>query len=250
MNLKQTALWFGLLTGGWLATTAPNAIAASFTAADAEFCVGQNTCLVNDFFTLTAQPNNKEITTKTIGGVQGLGVADDAQNLGRDPSRGEIDIGEILRVDFARSSVLEFLDLSFMYQPGVYEDEVFEIAQVTSDAGVGTLTITGDTSAVWSLGGSVVNLSPSLVGRGGSYRILNPFSDSSISGFSLTPVLNTDADGNIPTGFENSDFALSAVGTIEAEVKIPESSSTGALLGLGALFGLSWYRRRWSAKNA
>uniref|UniRef100_A0ACD5GTT2 Uncharacterized protein n=1 Tax=Desertifilum tharense IPPAS B-1220 TaxID=1781255 RepID=A0ACD5GTT2_9CYAN len=140
------------LDGGWLATTAPNAIAASFTAADAEFCVGQNTCLVNDFFTLTAQPGNKEITTKTIGGVQGLGVADDAQNLGRDPSRGEIDIGEILRVDFARSSVLEFLDLSFMYQPGVYEDEVFEIAQVTSDAGVGTLTITGDTSAVWSLG--------------------------------------------------------------------------------------------------
>lgn len=248
MNLKQTTLCFGLITGSWLVTTGSSAIAASFSAADAGLCVGQNSCIVNDFFTLTAQPDNKEITRKTIGGVQGLGVADDASNFGSDLSRGELDFGEVLRVDFARSSVLEYLDLSFLYQPGVYEDEIFEVAQVTTDAGVGTLSITGDASAVWSLGATVVNLSPSLINNGGSYRISNPFGDALVSRFDLTPVLNTDGEGNIPTGFANTDFALSAVETADAGVEVPEPSTTTALLGLGALVGLSWYRKRITEK--
>lgn len=245
MNLKSISIFAGLIASTALAFSTAPARAASFSAQDAidQGCVGQNSCTVNGFFNLSATKDgvaNPQITKKIESGVTGLGVAKYANNLdyrdtvNGDPSGGEIDYGETLKVGFNTASVVDFLDLSYLYQPGVYADEVYEIAQVTSLGTVisGLLTVTGNTTATWSLAdGTVQNLSASLVGSGGSYRIYNPFGSTSITGFSLTPKLNGPA-----TSFRNSDFSLSGVKTV------PEPGAVGALLGVGLLAGLT--RRR------
>lgn len=247
MKLKQASTIVGLLASSALAFSVAPAHAASFTAADgvAAGCVGQTSCVVNDFFTLTAGPGAKEITQKTEGGVLGLGVAQDADKLnfkkGGDQSGGEIDVDEVLTVAFAKTSILDFLDLSFLYRPGVYADRVFEIAlvDVLGSAMQGMLTVTGQTSATWSLGGTVTNLSPSKKGSGGSYRIDNPFGDMKIAGFSLFPKDNSNV-----ASFHDSDFSLSAVGA----TAVPEPATVVGLLGVAALgkFGL----RRKKAQKA
>ncbi|KAM3090009.1 PEP-CTERM sorting domain-containing protein [Phormidesmis sp. 146-35] len=242
-QLTRLSILAGVLSTGAIALTSTSAQAASFTAQDAvgQNCVGQQSCLVNNFFKLSANPsNNRQLTQKTVGGILGIGVAQDAKKLSSDSSQGEIDLGESLKVDFKKAGVLESLQLSFLYQPGVYFDQVFEAALVTAGGvlnTVGKLTVTSNNTAVWSLpGGSVVNVSPSLTNEGGSYNILNPFGKTEIAGFSLTPVKVKDAKGNYPSGSKNSDFALSA-----ASVHVPEPAT---LAGLGVVGLLAASRRR------
>jgi PEP-CTERM motif len=242
-QLTRLSVLAGVLSTGAIAFTSTSAQAASFTAQDAvaQNCVGQQSCLVNNFFTLSANPaKNRQLTQKTVGGVLGIGVAQDAKKLSSDSSQGEIDLGEVLKVDFKKAGILESLQLSFLYQPGIYYDQVFEAALVTANGvlnKIGTLKVTGNSTAIWSLpGGSVVNVSPSLTNGGGSYSILNPFGKTEIAGFSLTPVKVKDANGNYPTGSKNSDFALSA-----AAVHVPEPTT---LAGLGVVGLLAASRRR------
>ncbi|HTL89456.1 MAG TPA: hypothetical protein VL134_08635, partial [Leptolyngbya sp.] len=185
----------GLVAGSTIAAFQPSANAASFTAQDAvnAGCVGLTSCTVNGFY-LKATDNStpaqdRTITQKTIDGVVGLGVRN---GMNSDPSSGEIDFNEILSVGFGQPNqqkalTLKSIDLSFLYQPGVYSDKVYEVALVSATGGsqVGKLRVTGDTSAVWSLGGTVTNLAASIVGSGGSYRITNPFGDDKITGVKL-----------------------------------------------------------------
>ncbi|MGV0023465.1 PEP-CTERM sorting domain-containing protein [Phormidesmis priestleyi] len=242
-QLIRLSVLAGLLSTGAIAFASTSAQAASFTAQDAvaQSCVGQQSCLVNNFFTLSANPSkNRQLTQKTVGGILGIGVAQDAKKLSGDTSQGEIDLGEVLKVSFKKAGILESLQLSFLYQPGVYYDQVFEAALVTANGvlnKVGKLTVTGNNTAVWNLAnGSVVNVSPSVTNAGGSYSILNPFGKAEIAGFSLTPVKAKDINGKYPTGSKNSDFALSA-----ASVHVPEPTT---LAGLGVVGLLAASRRR------
>jgi hypothetical protein len=243
-QLTRLSVLAGFLATGAIAFTSISAQAASFTAQDAvaQNCVGKQNCLVNNFFTLSASANpnkSRQLTQKTVGGILGIGVAQDAKNLSGDTSQGEIDLDEVLKVSFKKAGILESLQLSFLYQPGVYYDQVFEAALVTADGVLnkGKLTVTGDSTAVWNLAnGSVVNVSRSIKDAGGSYSILNPFGKTEIAGFSLTPVKVKDAAGKYPTGSKNSDFALSAV-----SVHVPEPTT---LAGLGVVGLLAASRRR------
>lgn len=241
------SLLAGVVAGSAIAFQ-PSANAASFTFdaqnAAAAGCVGQTTCTVNGFFSLEATTTRNAlaplITEKTIGGVTGIGIdSSKTKNGEKGQSEGEIDIDEILKVGFKSAGVLKSLDLSFLYRPGVYNDDVFEVALVEANGGVksGTLTVTGKTSAVWSLGGVVTNLAASSKDNGGSYRISDPFGDLKIAGFSLTAVANKNAKGAIPTGAKNSDFALSRVEV----TKVPEPTT---ILGLGVVGLLAVSRRR------
>ncbi len=239
---KSTSLsiLIGLVAGSAIATFQTAANAASFTAQDAKDagCIGLTSCTVNGF-TLNATDNGtpaqtRNITEKTVGGVLGLGVRNGTNS---DPSSGEIDFNEILSVGFGKALTLKSLDLSFLYQPGVYNDAVFEVALVKATGGTqtGKLRVTGNTSAVWeSAEGTVVNLSPSVKGKGGSYRLLNPFGDDKILGFSLTALQAKDAKGKTPAGGANSDYALSAV-------QVPEPTTVA---GLGVVGLLAFARRR------
>ncbi|MGG6281575.1 PEP-CTERM sorting domain-containing protein [Leptolyngbya sp. AN03gr2] len=237
---------------GAIAAFQPTANAASFTAQDAvnAGCVGASTCTVNSF-KLTATDNStpansRTITQKTVNGLLGLGVSN---GTNPDPSGGEIDFNEILSVGFGRSLNLKYLDLSFLYQPGVFNDAVFEVALVKETGGTqtGKLRVTGDTSAVWeSTDGSVINLSPSTRRKGGAYRIFNPFGDSKIQGFSLTalkvrsddPTKTCSTGKKCPSDSRNSDFALTAV-------QVPEPTTVA---GLGLVGLLAFARRRTIAK--
>jgi hypothetical protein len=258
---KQISLSL-LAAAGALVAFQSSAQAASFTASDAKAqCAlntatsvagsfyGGSTCVVNGF-TLKATTNSaitgstvdRNITYKEVAGFSGLGVRDGANP---DPSSGEIDFDEVLSVNFARALTLKSFDLSFLYQPGVFNDAVFEVALVKAAGGTqtGKLRVTGDTSAVWeATDGTVVNLSPSLKGSGGSYSVLNPFGDEKITGFSMTAVKVQSNDstiacsggGNCPSGGANSDFVLSAV-------QVPEPTTVA---GLGIVGLLAFARRR------
>ncbi len=248
MNLTQKSVSFGasLLAGSLVALSVSPAQAATLTASDVvgAGCVGQASCSVNGFGLSVQQPSGYLMTQKTVGGVLGIGVSRDGSSgpKSSDPSQGEIDFGEILGINFA-PSVVKSLDLSFLYRPGVYNDKVFEIAQVFVGDLIGSLTVTGSNTATWSLGGVVQNLSPSNNKAGGSYRIVNPFGDMVVSGFSLTPQRNQDKNGNTPLDFTNSDFTFSGVET----APVPEPATTAALLGIAAASGLGLRRRKQTA---
>ena len=251
LNLQRASACIGLVVGSLIAANAP-AHAAAFTASDADpACFTQTTCTVNNFFTLTAQNNGvkpPQITHKTVAGVTGLGVATDATTLALDQSYGEIDSRESLSVGFQSVQQLTALDLSFLYQPGVYGDQVYEMALATPLGSTlnGLLTVTGDATATWTFNGitsnaSVMNLSPSTASGAGEYEISNPFGDMLISGFSLTPNLNTIPGTNtVKIGATNSDFSLAGVKT----ASVPEPGAAGAIVGVGAMAGLRVRRRR------
>ncbi|NEQ33495.1 MAG: PEP-CTERM sorting domain-containing protein [Leptolyngbya sp. SIO4C5] len=225
------------------AVTLP-AQAASFTASDAvgAGCPSAATCTVNGFTLDVVQPDGFLMTEKTVAGVTGIGISEDGVSgkSASDPSQGEIDPGDILKVSFAES-VVEYIDLSFLYLSkanGGRFDGLNEVAQVTASNGtVGTLSVTGDEDsfdAIWSLStGSVVNLSPPTFDGGAAWKILNPFGDTKISFFELTAV-----DSPRFSDHRDSDFALSAVATAE---DIPEPT---AFIGLGLVAGAGTLLRR------
>ena len=258
MNFKHSLISTGLIAGSALAFSLSPAQAQqtfTFNGSDAAAagCQFSASCLVNDEFDLSVvTPVDSEMTIKNVIGLQGIGISEDGTLAieGNGGSEGEIDVGEILAVDFQEATV-DYIDLGLLYFEGVFGDLVFEEVEITSSAGeTGVLAITGETTATWTLDGSVVNLSPSRdfsnpagVGQG-LYRIENPFGADKLTGFTLTgkEVANSQF-GFIPTGRGNSDFVLAGA-SITTMTSMPEPGTVGALFGLGALAGLGLLRRR------
>lgn len=243
MKLQKLVAGLGLVAGTVVALSTAPAQAASFTAQDAkeDGCIGKVTCEVNDFFTLTGSNKIAFKSVPNLDNTSGLGVQGGGNT--------EINLGEFLNVGFKKLSVLEELTLSFLYRPGVHADRVFEVALVTvNDIINGTLTVTGNTSAVFSTGATVFNLSPSSNTGGGVYSILNPFGNTAIKGFSLTAQSNVTGPRSVSVT-QNSDFALSSV-KVTAATAVPEPGTVGALLGVGAMTGLTQLRRRKGSAKA
>ena len=259
MNFKLSLISTGLIAGSALAfwMTPAQASTFSFTASDAEAagCQFSASCIVNSEFNLSvAQPSGSLMTIKHVpilDNFKGIGISEDGTtsielNGG---SEGEIDPDEVLAVDF-QQAIIDYIDLGFLYPEGVFGDLVFETIEITSSAGeTGTLQITGETTATWTLDGSVVNLSPSRdfsnpAGAGqGLYRLFNPFGTDKLTGFTATAIpISNSVFGFTPVGHPNSDFVLAGAGI--TTMMVPEPGTLGALIGTGALAALSLRRRR------
>lgn len=271
MNYKKSLTFIGLITSSALALSSNPAQAFSFnpasvgTSADLGTCSGLGgsfkglsaakmpTCKTADGFTLEAAPKGKNLQGKEVGGIHGVGVSDKVYSptYVADPVHGEIDNGELIKLTLPKAGdILKNIGLSFLYQPGVLADKVFEKATITTNTGlVGYLTVTGNTSATWSFlgGGAVTNLSPSTGNGGGYYNIDNPFGNAIFSSLTLTPFTYIkDASGNaIQAVSTNSDFAL-AHATAAAR-SVPEPT---ALAGLGLIGGLLLVSRRRQVNKA
>jgi hypothetical protein len=235
MNVKSLSI-SAIVIGSAIALASPaQAATFSMNAQDIKNagCIDQVFCSVKDFFTVTAEPSSGVIAAKSVGGMLGIGVTSPV-----DPVRGEIGVNEALQIDFKQAGVLRNLQLSFLYQPGVYGDKVFEVAQISpkgTSTVAGVLTITGDNTATWMGAGTHQSMAQSVFGQAGSYLLSDLFGDEKITGITLKAL-----SGGSATGAGNSDFSFNS-----ATVDVPEPAT---LLGLSAVGLLAAARRRQSAK--
>jgi hypothetical protein len=265
MNYKKSLAFIGLITSSALTLSSNPAQAFSFnpastgTSANLGTCSSLGgsfkglsdskmpTCKTADGFTLEAAPIGKNLQGKQVGGIVGVGVSDKVKKptYVADPVHGEIDYGESIKLTLPNpKDVLKNIGLSFLYQPGVFGDKVFEQAKIVTDTGLtGYLKVTGNTSATWSFagGGAVTNLSPSTGHGGGYYNIDNPFGNEQFTFLTLTPVTYvTDFYGkSIEALSTNSDFALAHATAVTKAVPEPT-----AIAGLGLVGGLLLATRR------
>ncbi len=250
MKFQTTAILTGLLAGSALAVSAVPAHAFNFTSgedlgscANISYLDGIKSCTTTDGFTLTVTKDGLTagtdanlggyLTTKTVNGVTGIGVYGDPS-----PTHGslhEIDYGEEITATLAAARVIQSIDLAFLYQPGVFGDKVFEVAEIGIGNGqFGRLTVTGDTTAQWVFNGIttvLTALSPSTEQGGGLYRILNPFGDLLVDTITFNSV---QLKG---TSYRYSDFSIAGI----KAAGVPEPS---LMVGLGAVGGLLLASRR------
>jgi hypothetical protein len=241
MNFKHTLAFIGLITSSTLTISTGSAFAFNFTNGSAlgtcepinEFTM--KSCTTADGFTLTVTKNGTVgslggfLAEKTVDGVTGVGIYGDDHPHG---SLEEIDYGEELTLTSAQPSILQSLDLAFLYKAPAFGDTLDEIAQVTAGGITGTLSVLTNTTAEWKWNGitqTLTALSKSDESGGGWYRIFNPFGKTEVTDIKLTA---PDPEGD----YIKHDFSL-----VGAE-KVPEPTT---IAGLGLVAGaLVAYRRR------
>ncbi|MBW4568856.1 MAG: PEP-CTERM sorting domain-containing protein [Tolypothrix carrinoi HA7290-LM1] len=248
MNYKKSFAFIGLITSSALALSSNpaqafnfntstdlgscSALAGPFTSSGLSSTTIKPNCKTADGFTITPNPEGKELQGKKVGGIVGVGVS--GKKPVRDVVGGEIDYGESIVLTLPNpGDVLKNIGLSFLYRPGVFADQVWEAARITTNTGLeGILKVTGKDTASWSLGGTVTNLSPSKGNGGGYYDITNPFANARFDFLTLTPVTYDSVAQNSSA---NSDFALTHA------TAVPEPT---AIAGLGLVGGLLLATRR------
>ncbi|MFB2979443.1 PEP-CTERM sorting domain-containing protein [Microseira sp. BLCC-F43] len=243
MNFKQASAFIGLLATSAIALSTAPAQAFNFASGNLSGCTtGGTSCTTNDGFNITATGGT--LQSKTVNNVTGLGVTGQGVD-------GEINLGESINLLLpGGSGILKSLDLGFMYQPGVFGDEVWERATVTAGGLMGYLTVQNNTTALWEVAGlgisqTLTALSNSTQSGGGLYSILNPFGNNVVSSVNLTPyTYSTSEVPGIGTDYRNSDFSL--IGA-QAERAVPEPTT---LAGLGIVAGLLATSRRRKANAA
>ncbi|MGB3695290.1 MAG: hypothetical protein WA865_10395 [Spirulinaceae cyanobacterium] len=271
ISFKQILASTSLVTGAIISVSTGSAQAFSFqTGEDLGACdplrqqvmtknapsPNLTTCETTDGFRLTAgfegNPGNETksplLAAKKVKNTIGLGVNFDKDLNSRDPgdygTDGEIDAGEYITLEALKGpSIFDHIELSFLYQPGVHNDAVYEIALLeTSQGKTGTLRITGNSTAEYLFNGktTIINaLSPSTHAGGGYYRINNPFGDIKVGQVKLS------APGKASDNSTQHDYSLVAA----KATQVPEPGSAAAVLGLGLLVARC-SRRKESANNS
>lgn len=252
MNYKKSLAFIGLITSSTLALSSNPAQAFNFTThTDLGTCstlvdsfspsgIDQSklsNCKTADGFTITPAPEGKQLQGKTVNSINGVGVSGVVPSDPIDAVRGEVDYKESIKLTLPNpGDVLKSIGLSFLYQPGVFADKVYEAVKIKTDTGLeGILKVTGNASASWSyLSDAVKNISPSTGKGGGYYDITNPFGNAKFTSLILSPFSDPKVS---QISSANSEFALS-----HATAKsVPEPTT---LAGLGLVGGLLLATRR------
>ncbi|MGF1457759.1 MAG: PEP-CTERM sorting domain-containing protein [Leptolyngbyaceae cyanobacterium] len=239
MTIKNFAALAGLAAGATVALVAAPANAASinFTGgSNFGTCTDRATSCTENGFTFTADNNPDAplgtpfLQTKTESGVSGLGISREngSEDSGGNGVIAEIDYYETLGIGF-EETIVRSLDLVFLYQAGEFSDNANEKATVKAGGGIGTLLVTGATTAEWSwtngtesVSQTVDAKSPATNPGGGWFSILNPFDGVEVSSVDLLVDMETsDAHSG-----KFSDYSLGGITTV------PEPAT---LLGLGAV---------------
>jgi PEP-CTERM motif len=175
------------------------------------------------------------LVLKSQYGVQGIGVSG-----GR--TSDEIDIGESVKVSFAKAVDIKSFSLAYLYDGPEFGD-VQEKAQVTvSFADLTTksysLTALYSNSYSWTGLGTVTNPYPNIDTKGGLWTVTNPFGNAAVTGLAFTALQGICGKGLSCNN--QSDFGLSSV--ITAPVPEPETYAM-MFAGLGVI-GLVSRRRK------
>ncbi|MEQ8770136.1 MAG: hypothetical protein RIB60_06465 [Phycisphaerales bacterium] len=176
--------------------------------------------LAIDGVTVTVTTDDGVTKRKTVNGVTGVGVSGGTVN-------GEIDTREALNFDFASPLAVDEITIAFLYDNGQFGDHPAEVADFVTDLGTYTLQVTGPTTATWSGGGMVENMSIATEAGGGAWTLSGDLFGGAISKLSLV-------SGNPGSQATYADFSFVSLNAVP-------TPGAAALLGLG---GLALARRR------
>lgn len=157
---------------------------------------------------------------KTVNGVTGMGISGGTVD-------GEIDNCESMTFSFDSNVSVDELTISFLYNDHEFGDHPAEVARIVTDDFVGTLTVTGPTTAVWTGGGTVTNVSVATEAGGGAWTLSGDLFGDDISFLRLE-------SGNPGHKGKYADFSFVSMSGVP-------TPGTAALLGLG---GALCVRRR------
>lgn len=138
----------------------------------------------------------------------------------------EIDIGQSLTIKFTgQQQIFDYLTIGLLFDGPEYGDPLeTALVHVLPMGSVFSLT-----TQSWNGAGWVINLGLAEFGKGGVWKIMNPFGNVAVSEITLYP------DASVA----GSDFGLVGFKTHG----VPDTASTVSLFGL-SLLGLAFLRRR------
>lgn len=163
---------------------------------------------------VTVTTTNGVTKRKTVNGVTGMGISGGSVD-------GEIDGCESMTFAFDAPTTVDELTISFLYNDHEFGDHPAEVAKIIAGDFVGTLTVTSATTAVWTGGGSVTNLSIATEQGGGEWQLTGDLFGGEISSFTLL-------SGNKGSQAKYADFSFVSLHTVP-------TPGAAALLGLGGV---------------